>query len=112
MKKLILLAVLLAVGYFAYQNFIIPWLDEFAPPESVTDGNLPPIPDACRVKGKIVEDAIYDRGTGKISAVLLDQYRLRFQNCLENAGFSDADIDGTYLKIKKRAEQRPETVYR
>ena len=62
MKKLVFLAVLVAVGYFAYQYFLIPWLDDFAPADSTTDENLPPIPDVCRVKGAIVEDAIYDRG--------------------------------------------------
>ena len=106
--KLVFLAVLVAVGYFAYQYLLIPWLDDFAPPESAPGENLPPIPDECRVKGKIVEDGIYDRRIGKISDVLLDQYTLRFKTCLENAGFSDADIHGTYLKIKERSEQRPE----
>ncbi|MGI9569118.1 MAG: hypothetical protein ACR2PH_05125 [Desulfobulbia bacterium] len=106
MKKLIFLAVLLAIGYFTYQYFIIPWLDEFAPAESITNGNLPPIPDTCTVKGRIVEDAIYDRKIGKISDVLLDHYKLRFQTCLENAGFSDADVKGTYENLKERAERR------
>ena len=108
MKKLIFLVFLVAVGYFAYQYFLIPWLDDFAPAESTTGENLPPIPDACRLKGKIVEDGIYDRKIGKISDVLLEQYTLRFQNCLTNAGFSNADIDGTYEKMKERAENRPE----
>ncbi len=103
MKNFIYLAVLVAVGYFAYQYFLIPWLDDVVPVESTNDENLPPIPDVCRVKGKIVEDAIYDRKLGKISDVLLDQYILRFQTCLKNAGFSDADIDGTYEKTKERA---------
>ena len=106
MKNLIFVAVLLAVGYFTYQYFIIPWLDDFAPAESTTGDNLPLIPDTCRVKGKIAEDAIYDRKIGKISTVLLDQYTLRFQTCLKNAGFSDADAEGTYAKIKERAEDR------
>lgn len=108
MKKLVFLAVLLTIGYFAYQYFLVPWLDDFAPAESNTSENLPPIPDVCRVKGTIVEDGIYDRKIGKISDVLLDQYTLRFQTCLENAGFSDADIVGTYQKMKERAEHRSE----
>ena len=108
MKKLVFLAVLVAVGYFAYQYFLIPWLDDFAPAESTTGEHLPPIPDVCRVKGKIVEDGIYDRKIGKISDQLLDQYTLRFQTCLRKAGFSDADIDGTYERIKVRSEHRPE----
>ena len=106
MKNLVFLAVLLAVGYFTYQFFIIPWLDDFAPAESTTADNLPSTPATCRVKGKIVEDAIYDRKIGKISTVLLDQYTLRFQTCLKNAGLSDADAEGTYEKIKERAEDR------
>ena len=106
MKKLVFLVLLAAVGYFAYHYFLIPWLDDFAPAESTTGGNLPPIPDACRLKGNIVEDGIYDRKIGKISDVLLDQYKLRFQNCLTNDGFSAADIDGTYEKMKERVENR------
>ncbi len=112
MRKLILLAFLLAVGYFVYQNFAIPWLDDFAPPESASNDNLPAIPDACRVKGNIVEDGIYDHKIGKISDVLLDQYTLRFKTCLASEGFSEANIDGTYEKIKQRAENRPQTTSR
>ncbi|MBT8353554.1 MAG: hypothetical protein KJO60_03465 [Desulfofustis sp.] len=108
MKKLVFIVVLVAVGYFAYQYFLIPWLDDFAPAQSTTGENRPSIPDACRVKGKIVEDGIYDFKIGKISDVLLDQYTDRFQTCLKRAGFSDADIDGTFEKIKERAENRPE----
>ncbi|MFC1831146.1 hypothetical protein ACFL0S_03900 [Thermodesulfobacteriota bacterium] len=106
MKNLILGAVLLAVGYVTYHYFIVPWLDDFAPAESTINESLPPIPDVCRVKGTIVEDGIHDRKIGKISDVLLEQYKVRFQTCLKNAGFSDADIDGTYEKIKERAEHR------
>ena len=108
MRKWVFLIVLVAIGYFAYQNFLVPWLDDFAPPKTITGDDLPPIPDVCRVKGKIVEDGIYDRKIGKISDVLLDQYRIRFQTCLGNAGFSDADINATYEKMRERAEQRPE----
>jgi hypothetical protein len=108
MKKLVFLAVLVAGGYFAYQYFLIPWLDDFAPAESTTGENLPPIPDVCRVKGKMVEDGIYDRKIGKISDALLDQYTIRFKTCLTNAGFSATDIDGTYARIRERAEHRAE----
>ena len=107
LKNLILLAILLAIGYFTYHYFIIPWLDDFAPAESTTGEYLPTIPDECRVKGKILEDAIHDRELGKISPVLLDQYKLRFQTCLKNAGFSDADAEETYERIKGRAEHTP-----
>ena len=106
MKNLIFLAVLFAAGYFTYQYFIIPWLDDFAPAELNNGDNLPPIPNECRVKGELVEDGINDRKLGKISTVMLDQYTLRFQTCLKNAGFSDADVEGTYEKIKVRAEHR------
>jgi hypothetical protein len=106
MKKLMFLAVLGVFGYFAYQYILIPWLDDFAPADSTTGERLPPVPDVCRVQGAIVEDAIYDRKSGKISDVLLDQYTLRFKTCLKNGGFSDTDIDGTYEKIKQRAELR------
>ena len=101
---MVFLAVLAAGGYFAYQYFLIPWLDDFAPAESTTSVNLPAIPDGCRVKGKMVEDGIYDRKVGKISDALLDQYTIRFKTCLKNAGFSAADIDGTYARIRDRAE--------
>jgi hypothetical protein len=107
MKKVVFLICLVSIGYFAYQYFLIPWLDDFAPAESSVGKNLPPVPDVCRVKGKIVEDAIHDRKSGKISDTLFDQYKLRFETCLKNAGFSDADRDGTYEKIKQNAELRP-----
>jgi len=107
MKKVVFLAVLAAVGYFAYQSFLIPWLEDYAPAEPASGQNLPPLPDVCRAKGGIVEDAILDRKSGKISDVLLDQYTLRFKTCLKNAGFSDADIDAGYQTIKQRAEHQP-----
>ena len=107
MKNLILLTILLAIGYFTYQYFIIPWLDDFAPAESTTIEYWPTIPDECRVKAKILEDAIYDRELGKISTVLLDQYTMRFQTCLNDAGFSDSDAYETYIKIKEHAEHSP-----
>ncbi len=112
MKNLIFLVILLVIGYFTYQYFLIPWLDDFAPAESITDDDLPPIPGTCRVKGEIVEDAIIDRKLGKISDVVLNQYTLRFKTCLKNEGFSDADADGAYEKIKVRAEQRNNTTSR
>ena len=109
MKNLIVLAILGAAGYFAYHYFLIPWLDDFAPPESTNGFSMPPIPDECRVKGEIVVDAIHDRKTGKISDVLLDQYTLRFKTCLKNAGFSDPDIQETYEKINQRAQYKSKT---
>lgn len=109
MKNLVFMVILLFIGYFAYQYFLIPWLDDFAPAESITDDDLPPIPGTCRVKGEIVEDAIIDRKLGKISDVVLNQYTVRFKTCLKNEGFSDADADGAYDKIMVRAEQRDNT---
>ena len=103
MKNLIFLAVLLAIGYFTYKYFVVPWLDDFAPAESTTNDYLPPIPQECRVKGEILEDAIYGEEMGKLTMVELNQYTRRFQRCLKDAGFSDTDINGTYDSIKERA---------
>jgi hypothetical protein len=100
MKNLIFLVVLGVAGYFSYQHLVIPWLDGQAPAEPVSEAYLPPIPPECEGRGKDMADAIYGRDIGRVSVAQLNHATRTFQTCLKNSGFSDAEINGTYNKIK------------
>lgn len=103
MKNLIFLVVLGVVGYFTYQNFIVPWLEGDAPAESTAYEDLPPIPDECEGKKGDMADAIYGRDIGRVSVSQLNRATRVFQTCLINAGFSKSEVNGTYDKIKEEA---------
>ena len=101
MKNLVFLIVLGVAGYFTYQYFIVPWLDSKAPDEPTAREYLPPIPGECEDKGKTLGDAIYGHDIGRVSFTQVNHATRSFQTCLKNGGFSDADINGTYDKIKE-----------
>ena len=100
MKNLIFLAILGVAGYFAYQNFIVPWLEGDTPAEPTASEYLPPLPQECEGVARKMADAIYGRDIGRVSVSQINHSTRSFQTCLKNAGFSDADINGTYDKIK------------
>ncbi|MBT8355860.1 MAG: hypothetical protein KJO60_15130 [Desulfofustis sp.] len=100
MKNLIFLVVLGVAGYFSYQHIIVPWLEGHAPAEPVAEAYLPPIPPECKSRSKDMADAIYGRDIGRVSVAQLNRATRIFQTCLKNAGLSDAEINGTYDKIK------------
>lgn len=100
MKNLIFLLVLGVAGYFSYQHLVIPWLDGQTPAEPVAEAYLPPIPPECEGKSKDMADAIYGRDIGRVSVAQLNRATRIFQTCLKNAGFSDAEVNGTYNKVK------------
>ena len=101
MKNLIFLAVLGVAGYFTYQYFVVPWLQEKAPAEPTAREYLPSIPAECEGKGKNMADAIYGNDIGRVSFSQLNHATRSFHTCLKNAGFSSADVNGTYDKIKE-----------
>ncbi len=100
MKNLIFLALIGVAGYFTYQYFIEPWLAGDPPAEPTAQEYLPPVPPECEGKGKDMADAIYGRDIGRVSVAQLNRATRIFQTCLKSAGFSDAEINGTYDKIK------------
>ena len=100
MKNIFLIVILAVAGYFAYQHVIVPWLEGNAPAEPTAVDYLPPIPPECEGKSKDMADAIYGRDIGRVSVAQLNRATRIFQTCLKNNGFSDADINGTYDKIK------------
>lgn len=101
MKNFIFLAVLGVAGYFTYQYLIVPWLEGYSPAEPTALEYLPLIPPECEGKGKNMADAIYGNDIGRVSFSQLNHATRSFQTCLKNAGFSDADVNGTYDKIKE-----------
>ena len=101
MKNLIVLAVIGVAGYFIFQNFISPALQEYAPAEPASREYLPPVPGECEGKGKNMADAIYGHDIGRVSFAQVNHSTRSFQTCLKNAGFSNAEINGIYDKIKE-----------
>ena len=97
---MIFLALIGVAGYFAYQYFVVPWLQGDPPAEPTAQAYLPPVPEECEGKSRDMADAIYGRDIGRVSVAQLNRATRVFQTCLKNAGFSDAEINGTYDKIK------------
>jgi hypothetical protein len=112
MKRLIILVVLVAAGYFAYQHFLNAPGNEAATEEeaavsdtgSYSGEQPPPLPDSCAELGKNLENAIYGNTTGQTSFAQRNTAYRKFVSCLRDAAFSDAQINGTVAKIEERAK--------
>ncbi len=111
MKQLIILAVLVVVGYFAYQHFFIPPQQKETAEEglSIDSGSfsinqLPPTPGNCKGQVKNLENAIYGNTTGQVSFAQRNFTDRKLRSCLRNAGFSDLQINGTVAEIKERVK--------
>ncbi len=111
MKRLIILAVLVVVGYFAYQHFFIApqQKDTGEEDSSIESGSfsinqLSPIPGNCEDQAKNLENAIYGNISGRVSFAQRNFADRKLRSCLRNAGFSDLQINGTVAEIKKRAK--------
>ena len=96
MKNLIILIVLGAAGYFAYQHFGIPWLegDNSAKPAF----NMYSLPEKCQGPGERFKDAL-SRQDEMVTAVF-NSYSTNFRKCLREAGYTKSEIDETYDGIK------------
>jgi hypothetical protein len=111
MKQLIILAVLVVVGYFAYQHFFIApqQKDTVEEDSSIDSGSfsinpLPPMPGNCEGLAKNLENAIYGNTSGQVSFAQRNFADRKFRSCLRNADFSDPQINGTVDEIKERVK--------
>jgi hypothetical protein len=108
-KKLVILIVVIVAGYFIYQNFIASSNDEEYGPdvvESIPADELPEIPDACRAQAENLESAIYGAATHQSSIASKNVAYRKLRSCLNEAGFSDAEIDGTVAQIETKIHGR------
>ena len=106
-KKLVILIVVVVAGYFIYQNFLVSPPDEEEDSEMVeamSADELPAIPDTCSPLVKKMENAIYGAASHQSSFAGRNAAYREFQSCLEKAGFSDAEIDGTVAQIEARVQ--------
>ena len=55
MKNLVILIVLGVAGYFAYQHFGIPWLDNKTPAQAF---NIYSLPQNCQKHGEIFKNSL------------------------------------------------------
>ena len=103
MKNLIILAVIVAAGYFAYQKFWNGTSDHGPGTEAaaLSPAFLPPVPGECESKGSTMKDAIYGYDIGRVSVAQLNFATRSFQSCLRDSGFSDAEINGTVDAMKE-----------
>ena len=99
MKNVIILIVLGVGGYFAYQYFIGPSLQDSAPPAPTF--NIYSLPEACQRQGEALKNAFDNHALGKTNKVSLNGYTQNFRRCLRQAGYSDSQIDEAYAGIKE-----------
>ena len=103
MKNLIILAVIAAAGYFAYQKFWVPQAhqESTSAVQASAPDFLPPVPGECEGKGSTMKDAIYGYDIGRVSVAQLNFATRSFQSCLRDSGFSAAEINGTVDAMKE-----------
>ena len=96
MKNLIILVVLVVAGYFAYQHFVIPWLE--GNDSTKATFNMYSLPEQCQEAGERFKDAS-NRQDEMVTAVF-NSYSTNFRRCLRQAGYTKAEIDEAYDGIK------------
>lgn len=105
MKNLIFLAVLGVAGYFTYQYFVVPWLEDNAPPAPTF--NYYSLPEKCQSDGENLEVAIYRYKIREMKKTTADGYAQRFRRCLRiYGGYTRSEIAESYEKIKDIAEYK------
>ena len=102
MRNWIFLIIVCVVGFVVHQIYTGPPQD--TPTLEQTDQqDLPPIPQICEEEGDIFEDAINSHDLGKLTDEELTRITGRFQACLRNTGFTDAQVNRTSAGIKEAA---------
>lgn len=87
MKNLVIVIILGVGGYFAYQYFIGPYLQDSTP--AAPTFNMYSLPEKCQKHGESLKDAI---SRHEISAKI-SGYTKNLRSCLRDAGFNDSQID-------------------
>jgi len=105
-KKIITLIIIVVAGYFAYQHFFaIPSSEKPSTieMETISESDLPPMPESCKGRAKDYENGVYGQLTGQASVSQRNLASRNLANCLQKEGFSEAEIRGTLAKIEKKA---------
>jgi hypothetical protein len=96
MKNLIILIALVVAGYFAYQHFGLPWLEDNNSAKPTF--NMYSLPEKCQGAGERFKDAL-NRQDEMVTAVS-NSYSTNFRRCLREAGYTRTEIDETYDALK------------
>jgi hypothetical protein len=107
LAKLVVIIGVVVLGYFIYENYLVSPADEEQAPESVASTPLsvaPEIPETCRPLIKELENAIYGAATHQSSFAGRNAAYRRFQSCLQEAGFSNAEVDAAVKKVETRVQ--------
>ena len=108
MKQVIILIILVVVGYFAYQHFFSAPQQETTTEDDVSidsGSQLPPLPEDCERLAKTLEDAIYGSAIGRVSFAQRNRAYRKLQSCLQDADFSDSEINDTIAEIEERVKR-------
>jgi hypothetical protein len=92
-QSLIFLVVLGVAGYFAYQYFIGPYLQDSTP---ATTFNMYFLPEKCQGPGENLKKSF----ARKDIAATFNSYANNFRRCLRDAGYTDSQIKEAYNGIK------------
>ena len=88
-KYFVLLIILGGAGYLIYEDFSIPWIEDYIHAKSTTLF----MPIECRIIFEIMEDYMYSYDEGKGSIEQLDFRIELFKSCLREDNFSDSEIN-------------------
>jgi len=100
-QSVIFLVVLGVVGYFAYQYFIIPWLDGNDPANPTASGYSLLIPEECQTESESLRYAFHrHEELGNLTQVGLNGFIKNFRSCLRRFNFPDSQIDEAVDLIK------------
>jgi hypothetical protein len=109
-KKILILIIAVVVGYFVYVNFFADSTEDVEDEDNQTNESsesipadaLPPIPGSCQTKATNFENAIYGAATHQSSFAQRNNAAHVLSNCLSDAGFSKAEIEGTLAQIQQK----------
>ena len=107
MKNLILIIIIAAAGYYAYQYFYVP-SQESATVETSSDSGMnlyvPPVPEACQDKAREFENAVYSADSPRTSFAQRNFAKRTFVTCLKDGGFSDQQVNAKMSEIEEKVK--------
>ncbi len=103
-KKVATLAVAIVIGYFLYSYFMMPADEQYYEVEEtdIPAYLLPSIPDSCSSDAQNFEKAIYGHGSHQASFAQRNRAHRKFESCLKESGFSDAEIRGIIEQLENK----------
>ena len=102
MKNLIILIIFCVAGYFAYQHFGIPWLDDKNSPRPTF--NIYSLPERCQRAAESMESAFYRHKKGELVTAEVNGYKSNFRGCLKREGYTKSQIEEAYKGIAASAD--------